>query len=251
VVPEAGNPQAFNRYAYVRNNPLKYTDPTGYYDTPSADTWMEDILRELASYGVSYYYGDVTSTAEYEYQDAVATRDAVRDFARLLGGTAEFKKHMGKFEIHRGSWQGEFRGVEGQTEDGRSVVYLYGSKSDGNYDDSLLGPVSDRQAFLRLNAHEMAHVFGDRNKEIEQQFAKDMGWKKIGGIWQSPGTGLTGYANTNPHDDLAETLTCAIYGQRRDYFFRNAPSNTVNPRYYWVQRHFPGWNSMFGWNSRD
>jgi len=25
------NPQALNRYSYVQNNPLKYTDPTGHY----------------------------------------------------------------------------------------------------------------------------------------------------------------------------------------------------------------------------
>ena len=31
IVPEAGNPQDLNRYSYVRNNPLKYTDPTGHY----------------------------------------------------------------------------------------------------------------------------------------------------------------------------------------------------------------------------
>lgn len=30
VVPEPGNPQALNRYAYVYNNPLRYVDPTGY-----------------------------------------------------------------------------------------------------------------------------------------------------------------------------------------------------------------------------
>jgi len=30
-VPEPGNPQALSRYAYVYNNPLKYTDPTGHY----------------------------------------------------------------------------------------------------------------------------------------------------------------------------------------------------------------------------
>jgi RHS repeat-associated protein len=30
VVPGAGNPQALNRYAYVFNNPLKYTDPSGH-----------------------------------------------------------------------------------------------------------------------------------------------------------------------------------------------------------------------------
>jgi hypothetical protein len=31
VVPEAGNPQALNRYSYTLNNPLKYTDPSGHF----------------------------------------------------------------------------------------------------------------------------------------------------------------------------------------------------------------------------
>ena len=30
VVPDAKNPQAWNRYAYVVNNPLKYNDPSGH-----------------------------------------------------------------------------------------------------------------------------------------------------------------------------------------------------------------------------
>jgi len=30
VVPNLGNPQDLNRYAYTRNNPLRYTDPTGH-----------------------------------------------------------------------------------------------------------------------------------------------------------------------------------------------------------------------------
>jgi RHS repeat-associated protein len=31
IVPEVGNPQAYNRYAYSLNNPVRYTDPTGHY----------------------------------------------------------------------------------------------------------------------------------------------------------------------------------------------------------------------------
>ena len=31
IVPNPGNPQDLNRYAYVRNNPLRYTDPSGFF----------------------------------------------------------------------------------------------------------------------------------------------------------------------------------------------------------------------------
>ncbi len=31
IVPEPGDPQALNRYSYVLNNPLRYTDPTGMF----------------------------------------------------------------------------------------------------------------------------------------------------------------------------------------------------------------------------
>ena len=37
LVPNPGNPQSFNRYAYVLNNPLKYTDPSGH--DPIGPAW--------------------------------------------------------------------------------------------------------------------------------------------------------------------------------------------------------------------
>jgi len=35
IVPEPGNPQALNRYSYVYNNPLRYTDPTEHAVYPA------------------------------------------------------------------------------------------------------------------------------------------------------------------------------------------------------------------------
>ncbi|MCE5259685.1 MAG: RHS repeat-associated core domain-containing protein [Chloroflexi bacterium] len=42
IVPEPGNPQSLNRYSYVLNNPMRYTDPSGMF--------TED---ELINFGIS------------------------------------------------------------------------------------------------------------------------------------------------------------------------------------------------------
>jgi hypothetical protein len=34
LIPEPGNPQAFNRYSYSLSNPLNYTDPSGHFPVP-------------------------------------------------------------------------------------------------------------------------------------------------------------------------------------------------------------------------
>jgi RHS repeat-associated protein len=38
IVPQPGNPQSLNRFAYCLNNPLRYTDPTGH--------WTEEQLEQ-------------------------------------------------------------------------------------------------------------------------------------------------------------------------------------------------------------
>ncbi len=42
IVPGAGSPQDLNRYAYTRNNPLRYTDPSGHYavEEEPDDSWI-------------------------------------------------------------------------------------------------------------------------------------------------------------------------------------------------------------------
>jgi len=50
VVPNPGNPQDLNRYAYVRNNPLNYIDPTGHKLQCDSDGNCTDVDSTFTSY---------------------------------------------------------------------------------------------------------------------------------------------------------------------------------------------------------
>jgi hypothetical protein len=47
-IPDLSNPQSYNRYSYVLNNPLRYTDPDGKAPSDWANTMQP---------GIDIYYG--------------------------------------------------------------------------------------------------------------------------------------------------------------------------------------------------
>jgi hypothetical protein len=46
IVPEPGNPQSFNRYAYTIGNPLKYVDPTGHKEEGACSDPNEECIDD-------------------------------------------------------------------------------------------------------------------------------------------------------------------------------------------------------------
>ncbi|MEJ5312640.1 MAG: RHS repeat-associated core domain-containing protein, partial [Anaerolineae bacterium] len=50
MVPSPANPQSLNRYSYVLNSPLRYTDPTGHF----TDEAIQEYLR--SQYGKYWFF---------------------------------------------------------------------------------------------------------------------------------------------------------------------------------------------------
>ena len=79
IVPDPMNPQSLNRYSYVNNNPLRYTDPTGYCGFRS--------------------WGDVgdcfSDAARCAWNGLNCVTDPLADLARTAGNAAAYAWMMG------------------------------------------------------------------------------------------------------------------------------------------------------------
>ena len=81
IVPGYGNPQALNRYSYVLNNPLRYTDPTGHY--PILGTGFDDPRHFRPPVRPS---SEVTGSLELYPLATTGTTSALQRNPWVLGG---------------------------------------------------------------------------------------------------------------------------------------------------------------------
>ena len=76
-MPEPGNPQSLNRYSYVLNNALRYTDPTGMFSEDQLTEWFGSNWRDLFSDGwqailLQANFGELVSDGVAAYVFSIA-----------------------------------------------------------------------------------------------------------------------------------------------------------------------------------
>ena len=223
VVPEPGNPQALNRYSYVLNNPLKYTDPSGHAifeenpDDPdvrwrtlkgqivrSAHWWTAPTdrrteLRNWIDRGIRFT--GATWTADH-YEVVLTALDRVET---ALGG-----KTMAALGLGGGRTLTINRITTGTSRGGGGVIDL---RCDGR-------PFEEA---VEATIHEMGHIVdwharSDKKStrwwsDSSPEWAAATGWRRNHeyGFYNITAEGsrgaVTEYALSNPGEDFADTFT--------------------------------------------
>ena len=102
------NSQSFNRYAYVWNNPLKYTDPSGYYlDDGDDDFDFSDPYDDTKTTTTNNNTNNNTKS-----NDGWDTADLYDDTGTNVVGTVDFNANTGEF-MSQNTVEGTYEGVVG------------------------------------------------------------------------------------------------------------------------------------------
>ncbi len=227
VVPGAGNPQALNRYAYVVNNPLRYTDLTGHIaNDPNELNRADEILRVLHNeYNVTIDkdwgmlgIGSIWNPGSWRLAELETVLKGVQDLAQLMGRAEQFRNNLGGVRIMRQAMKNT---------PGRAMTHKVWLRSIGS------GGFSGQWEGVWTVVHELAHAWDAVN---DWQLSKELG-EYTGGRTTRRGYNHGGIPPKGADDhftrkeDWAESVAAFIYPHTAQAFIQNFYPNALDFQY--------------------
>ena len=141
LIQDPHDSQSYNRYSYVRNNPLKYTDPTGNsWWTKFRDKWLKPIVSIVVGAVIAIYAPQFLSSYMGIVKGTLASAVATGALAGAAGGA-----------IMTGTLEGTLKGAAFGAV---SAGVAYGIGEQLGHAGSIFGKnVKAGQAFIKASAH--------------------------------------------------------------------------------------------------
>ncbi len=228
IVPEPGNPQSLNRYAYTLNNPVRYTDPTGQAECASEDCVVRVHPKTKQPIGMRQKWG-IFMAGSWEAEKAWMVYEGVRSISERVGN------HLGGDALTGDSWI--------QKNLGGTVFQRWPNDAPFSYDDGVnrlyfkvhpaitayqiyhqtteapAGVAFPKSGKLFSNptihffddmwegtpVHELGHIIDYSSQSASAQMTKMV----------SPGSSPTAYGKTDRLEDFAESWALWVYDPSR------------------------------------
>ncbi|RMD62918.1 RHS repeat-associated core domain-containing protein, partial [Candidatus Parcubacteria bacterium] len=181
IVPEPANPQALNRYAYVNNNPVRYTDPSGHCleaglsPIPCEPLLQEGVELVQQAEALTVQYGPQVAQFLQAYGEKLpAAMDRLAQFARSAGKRVQ-KALQGGEPGNAGGldpndpWS-KFNELVNQGVD--PIEAAVRASTQGSGDRFVIGPYNTEEGVL--NYIEEANVNGGKYFDAGQKLWKEL-----------------------------------------------------------------------------
>lgn len=190
IVPNPANPQSLNRYSYVLNNPLRYTDPTGMIEEDEQEEAYK-ILEELyQAYGATilvdwYYKNGVFFKGLWSIDELKSIKPALDTLGAKYSSIDTFKQATGRLYI--GKWERKYSEAHGN----RGLIWLCSGFA--------------WQEQKELFTTEVVHVIDWRSGTRGTRLSDIMAGANLGTI------GAVTSVPQDPLEDLADAVTGFLY----------------------------------------
>jgi hypothetical protein len=157
IVPDPGDPQSLNRYTYAKNNPVRFTDPSGYFSEDQIEAYVKNTYGDLwkqywnawSSDSVFWEmlraaeYGDAVFSVTENFGAGTFHQDrSTFSFSSAHGGLEQYQGY-GLYMLLYGSGQNRLANVDTQVtvhpvgsgafQSWKQPIYIYGQQGPSFY----------------------------------------------------------------------------------------------------------------------